>query len=154
MESIDSKIVMKLRARTGAPVITCRSALSTSGGDLERAVLALRRLGIVLVSHRPGAVGANGVCASYVAPDGRAGVLLEMNCETDFVARTDEFLNLCRDLGRRLLTSKAESAEQFLDEEPPVGDDMTARTLVASVSMMVGEKLDLRRFARYTVNQP
>ena len=154
MENIDSKIVMRLRAKTGAPVFKCQHALIQSHGDLEQAVLVLRREGLVLIAHHPNKPGSSGLCASYIAPDGRSGVLLELNCATDFVARTDEFLNLCRDLGRRLMLSKAESTEQFLDEEPSTGGDLKARLLVSSVSMAVGERLDLRRFARYTLNQP
>ena len=154
MGSIDNKIVMSLRARTGAPVIACRQALTESDGDLEKAMVLLRKRGTVLVGHSPGALGRNGLCASYVAPDGKSGVLLELNCATDFVARTDEFLGLCRNLGRRLLLSRADSAEQFLDEAPPPGDTVTSRQLVGGVSLAVGEKIDLRRFARYTLNQP
>lgn len=140
--------VTRLRHMTGAPVIECRNALEQSNGDLSSALLALRKRGTVLLSQRP-KIGVNGVCASIIGPDGKTGVLLEINCETDFAAKTEMFTNMCRALGERLLVSSAETTQQFLDETGP--DWPTAREFIAAAALAIDENIELRRFARYTL---
>jgi len=95
---ITSKDVGELRARTGAGMMDCKRALEEAGGDLEKAGEILRKKGIAKAEKRTGKSASQGVIVSYLHHNGQVGALLELNCETDFVARTDEFQQLARDL--------------------------------------------------------
>ena len=90
--------VKRLREQTGAGIMDCKRALEESGGDFDRAILALREKGLASAAKKAGRVAREGVIASYIHQGGRIGVLLELNCETDFVARTDDFQKLAREL--------------------------------------------------------
>jgi len=96
--TITPKDVSELRARTGAGMMDCKRALEEAGGDLEKAGEILRKKGIAKAEKRSGKSASQGVIVSYLHHNGQVGVLLELNCETDFVARTDEFQQLARDL--------------------------------------------------------
>ncbi|MGH7497581.1 MAG: translation elongation factor Ts [Gemmatimonadales bacterium] len=96
--TITSKDVGELRARTGAGMMDCKRALEEVGGDLDKAAEVLRKKGIAKAEKRSGKSASQGVVVSYLHHNGQVGVLLELNCETDFVARTDEFQQLARDL--------------------------------------------------------
>jgi elongation factor Ts len=96
--TITPKHVSDLRARTGAGMMDCKRALEEAGGDLEKASEILRKKGIAKAEKRTGKSASQGVIVSYLHHNGQVGVLLELNCETDFVARTDEFQQLARDL--------------------------------------------------------
>jgi elongation factor Ts len=96
--TITSKDVSELRARTGAGMMDCKRALEEAGGDLEKAGEILRKKGIAKAEKRSGKSASQGVIVSYLHHNGQVGALLELNCETDFVARTDEFQQLARDL--------------------------------------------------------
>ena len=96
--AITAAMIMDLRQQTGAGVLDCRKALEASGGDVEAAVAALRERGLAEVARRSERVAADGLVEAYVHLGDRIGVMLEVNCETDFVARTDDFKNLAHNL--------------------------------------------------------
>src|SRR5690625_2461769 len=96
--SISAAQVKELRDRTGAGILECRKALEESGGDLEAAVDILRARGAAKAATRAGRQTHEGLIGQYVHMNGRIGVLVEVNCETDFVARTDDFQELVRNL--------------------------------------------------------
>src|SRR5262245_41988856 len=98
MVDIDAKTVMALRKRTGAPMMDCKSALVETGGDMDQAVDVLRKKGLQSASKKAGREAAEGKIFSYVHPPGKIGVMIEVACETDFVARNDEFQAWGRDL--------------------------------------------------------
>jgi elongation factor Ts len=98
MAEITAGAVKELRERTGAGMMDCKRALVESDGDVEKAVVLLRERGLAAAAKRAGRDAREGVVGSYIHPGGRVGVLIEVNCETDFVARTDEFQRLVRDL--------------------------------------------------------
>ena len=100
--AIDAQKVKELRERTGAGFMDCRQALQESGGDMERAVVWLREKGMATAAKKAGREAREGVVSSYIHQGGRLGVLLEVNCETDFVARTDDFQNLVRELAMQV----------------------------------------------------
>ncbi len=95
---VSAKEVSALRARTGVGMMECKKALQETEGDLEKAVDLLRQKGMAQAGKRAGRVTSEGVIGSYVHFNGRIGVLVELNCETDFVARTDDFRDLANDL--------------------------------------------------------
>ncbi len=98
MAEISASLVKELRDRTGAGFMDCKRALEESGGDLDRATAALRERGLAAAAKKVGREAREGLVSSYIHTGGRVGVLIEVNCETDFVARTDEFQRLVRDL--------------------------------------------------------
>jgi elongation factor Ts len=113
---ISVESVKKLREQTGAGVLDCKKALAECGCDIEKAVIMLREKGIASASKRMGRATANGIVSAYIHAGGRIGVLVEMNCETDFVARTDDFQNLAREIAMHVA---AEDPRYIGREEVP-----------------------------------
>jgi elongation factor Ts len=100
--TIPAETVKELRERTGAGFMDCKRALEESGGDVDRAVALLRERGQAAAARKAGREAREGVIGTYVHPGGRLGVIIEVNCETDFVARTDDFQKLVRDLAMQV----------------------------------------------------
>ena len=98
MSAVSAKDVKALRDRTGAGVLACRKALSESDGDIERAIEILRTRGQAQAAKRAEAEASEGVVQSYIHAGGKIGVLVEVNCQTDFVARNEKFVEFARDL--------------------------------------------------------
>jgi len=95
---VTARTVKELRERTGAGMMQCKKALGEAGGDMEKAVEILRKGGLASVAKRAERAVAEGRIEAYIHPGNRIGVLVELNCETDFVARTEDFSRLCREL--------------------------------------------------------
>jgi elongation factor Ts len=102
MAEISAALVKELRERTGAGFMDCKRALSETDGDIEKAVALLRERGVAAAEKKSGREARDGLVSSYIHTGGRVGVLIEVNCETDFVARTDEFQKLVRDLAMQV----------------------------------------------------
>lgn len=115
---ITAQMVKELRERTGAPMLQCKKALEETGGDIDQAVDTLRKKGIAAAEKKAGRVAAEGAVGSYIHAGGKIGVLVEVNCETDFVARTDEFQALVRDIGMHI----AAANPRFVRREEVTGD--------------------------------
>ena len=106
--SFTAKDVMTLRQRTGAGMMDCKSALNETNGDMEKAIDYLREKGIAKAAKKAGRIAAEGIVDSYIHMGGKVGVLLEVNCETDFVARGDQFKALVHDIAMHIAASKPE----------------------------------------------
>jgi elongation factor Ts len=102
---ITAQMVKELRERTGAPMMDCKAALAESGGDMEKAIDVLRTKGMASAAKKAGRIAAEGAVGSYIHAGGKIGVLVEVNCETDFVARTEEFQELVKDLAMHIAAS-------------------------------------------------
>jgi elongation factor Ts len=102
MAEITAAAVKELRERTGAGFMDCKNALVEADGDVDKAVAALREKGLAAAAKKAGRDAREGLVSSYIHTGGRVGVLIEVNCETDFVARTDEFQKLVRDLAMQV----------------------------------------------------
>ena len=111
--NISADLVKTLRDKTGAGIIDCKTALSQSGGDIEKAIDYLRKKGLATAAKKSGRVAAEGTVNSYIHAGGKIGVLIEVNCETDFVGRTEEFQSLVRDLAMHV----AATSPQFVRRE-------------------------------------
>ena len=105
VKEVSAKLVGELRNRTGAGMMDCKRALEETAGDLEKAVELLRKKNIAKADKRSGHQAAEGVIETYVHFNGRIGVLVELNCETDFVARTDDFRQLAKDLSLHIASA-------------------------------------------------
>jgi elongation factor Ts len=195
---ISAKDVKELRDRTGAGMMECKGALGEAGGDMERAIDILRAKGAAKAAKRAERETKEGAVGSYIHMGGKIGVLVEMGCETDFVARNDEFQKLVRDVAMhiaaanpvavrredfaadlverergvyreqvkesgkpeqiwdRIVDGKIEKfyAEQALLEQPFVKDpDISVGELITRAAAKTGEKLEVRRFARFALGE-
>ena len=194
MKEIPAKLVAELRARTGAGMMDCKKALEEAGGDLEKAVDILRKKGAAKADKRAGREASEGWIGSYIHFDGSVGVLVELNSETDFVARTDDFQVLAKDIALHVAAAKplavriqdlpadvvererevykSQVAEQkkpenlrdkivdgmmkkfyeervLLEQKFVKDDKVTIGELVKALSGKTGEKIQVRRFARF-----
>ncbi|HBC94059.1 MAG TPA: translation elongation factor Ts [Pelotomaculum sp.] len=116
MMSIPASFVKELRERTGAGMMDCKKALAESGGDIDKAADYLREKGLAAAAKKAGRIAAEGLVESYIHGGGRIGVLVEVNCETDFVAKTDEFRALVKDIAMQIAAAKPEFVKR---EEVP-----------------------------------
>ncbi len=110
---IKAETVKELRERTGAGMMDCKKALTETGGDMEKAIDFLREKGLAAAAKKAGRIAAEGIVEAYIHGGGRIGVLVEVNCETDFVGKTDEFKELCRDIAMQI----AASSPEFVSKE-------------------------------------
>lgn len=126
MAQITAAKVRELRERTGIGMMDCKKALAETGGDMEKAVEHLRKQGMSAVEKRSGRDAKDGLINSYIHPGSRLGVLLEVNCETDFVARTDDFREFTRDVAMHiaaeqpLAVSREEIDQAVVDKEKEI----------------------------------
>jgi len=120
---IPATLVRELRERTGVGFMECKAALAQADGDLERAITVLREKGLASASKKMGRIASDGLIVSYIHGGGKIGVLLELNCETDFVARTDEFTSLAKDVAMQVAAAnpsyirREEVPEPVLEKE-------------------------------------
>jgi len=136
MADITSGLIAKLREMTSAGMMDCKKALTEAGGDMDKAVDILRKSGAASAAKKALRDAREGVIAQYIAPGGKAGVLVEVNCETDFVARNDSFRAFCDDVARKLAADPKANLET--DREAAVGK--------------IGENIKVARNARMEVN--
>jgi elongation factor Ts len=122
MSEVSAAQVRELRDQTGAGMMDCKRALAESGGDLQKAVVSLREKGLAAATKRSGRVASEGLVGSYVHAGGKIGVLIEVNCETDFVARTPEFQALVKDLAMHV----AAASPRWVRREEIPADTMEA----------------------------
>ena len=103
--NITSQMVKDLRDKTGAGMMDCKKALSENAGDMEKAIDFLRQKGLAVAAKRAGRATSEGVVETYIHAGGKLGVMVELNCETDFVAKTDDFLAFARDVAMHIAAS-------------------------------------------------
>ncbi len=108
MANITAAMVKELREKTGAGMMDCKKALTETNGDMDKAIDYLREKGLAAASKKAGRIAAEGVVEAYIHMGGRIGVLVEVNCETDFVAKTDEFKALAKDIAMHIAASRPE----------------------------------------------
>jgi elongation factor Ts len=133
-----AKDVQELRRRTGAGMMECKKALEETAGDMEKAVEYLRTKGIAKAEKRAGRTTSEGVITSYIHPPGKIGVLVELNCETDFVARTDDFKTLAREIAMHI----ASAAPLAVDKEGVPADAVDRERRIAEEQVRASGKPD------------
>ncbi len=120
---VTAQMVKELRERTGAPMMQCKSVLQETGGSIDDAIEMLRKKGLAAAAKKAGRIAAEGAVGSYIHAGGKIGVLIEVNCETDFVGKTDGFQQLVRDLAMHVAASeprfvrREEVTEEVLEQE-------------------------------------
>lgn len=146
MADVTAADIKRLRELTGAGMSDCKVALVESGGDIDKAVEALRLKGIKGVVKRGERTASNGLVTAEV--DGRTGTMLEVNCETDFVAKSDRFQGLAAEVLRALVETKPDDVPALLDVS--AGEGRTVQGLLEEAGATLGEKIEVRRFATFT----
>ena len=141
---ITAALVKELRERTGSGMMECKKALTETGGDIEAAVELMRKQGLAKADKKAGRVAAEGRIASAISNDGRRGVLVEVNCETDFVAKGDDFANFCAGVASIVLAKAPEDLDALLTLPFASGGsvDQARRELISKI----GENIAVRRF--------
>lgn len=141
---ITAALVKELRERTGSGMMECKKALTETGGDIDAAVELMRKTGLAKADKKAGRIAAEGMIASAIRNDGKRGVMLEVNCETDFVAKGDDFATFCADVARTALDKSPDDIEALLKLPLASGGtiDHTRRELIARI----GENIAIRRF--------
>lgn len=144
---ITAQMVKELRDQTGAGMMDCKKALVESEGDMEKAQEVLRQKGISSAEKKMGRIAAEGLVASAI--EGNKGALVEVNCETDFVAKNEEFKALTSDIAKLAATSSATTVEELLEAELN-GEKL--EEVIKSKIASIGEKITVRRFEKYEGN--
>jgi elongation factor Ts len=146
MADITAAMVKQLRDATGAGMMDAKAALVEAQGDMEEATKILRKKGLAAAGKKAGRVTAEGVVTTYIS--GRTGVIVEVNCETDFVGRNENFRAFADDVAKAIAQSKAETVEQFNAETWPGSSENVAHR-TAEMIASIKENISIRRFARY-----
>jgi elongation factor Ts len=144
--SVTAESVRQLRERTGAGMMECKRALVETGGDLETAAELMRKQGLAKADKKASRVAAEGVISTATSADGKSAVLVEVNCETDFVARGDDFTAFAKQVAEVALASNPSSVDELGTKKLASGEtvDESRRALVAKI----GENISVRRFER------
>jgi elongation factor Ts len=146
MVSIDK--IKELRNRTGVSIGECKKALKKSEGDIDKAEKHLQELGKKVVQDRMDKEASAGIIDSYIHSNGKIGVLLELGCETDFVARSDDFQNLAHELCLQI-ASPAPEDTPLLERKWVKDSSKTIKDLIEEVMGKLGEKIVVKKFVKY-----
>ncbi|AUN96749.1 translation elongation factor Ts [Bacteriovorax stolpii] len=197
MTQITAKLVSELREKTGAGMMDCKKALGETNGDLEKAIDYLRQKGLAAAQKKQSRIAAEGAIGSYIH-GGRIGVMVEINCETDFVAKSDDFQNFVKDVAMHIAAAdpkfvrSSEMDQAFVEREIAIytaqlkeegkpeamiskivegkvkklstevclldqkfikNPDISVQDLINELTIKIGEKIDVRRFAKFTLGE-
>ena len=146
---ISASMVKDLREKTGAGMMDCKKALTETDGDMEKAIEYLREKGITKAAKKSSRIAAEGLVLSYVSDDGKVGAAVEVNSETDFVAKNDEFRTFVQALAKQVAVNNPKDVEALLDEEfIDEAGKKVSEVLIDKVAK-IGENMNIRRFVRF-----
>jgi elongation factor Ts len=146
--AITAAQVKELRERTGSGMMECKKALVDASGDMDAAIETLRKTGLAKADKKAGRVAAEGLIAVAVSGDGRSAALVEVNCETDFVAKKSEFQDFANAIARRILADTPADIEALLAMPLHDGEDASIELARKSLIASIGENINVRRFIR------
>lgn len=145
---VTAQMVKELRERTGAGMMDCKKALTETEGDMEKAIDFLREKGLAKATKKSGRIAAEGIIESYVTEDQKAGVLVEINCETDFVAKNEDFRSFASDVAKQALNSNAADIDAFMNEAWQGDAGKTVKDVQTEKIAVIGENINVRRFEK------
>ena len=146
--AITAAQVKELREMTGAGMMDCKKALTATEGDMDKAVEFLREKGLATAQKKASRIAAEGLCKTLVAEDGKSAVVVEVNSETDFVAKNEKFQNYVADVAGQALTTTAADIDAFLAEPWAADTTKTVKEALAAQVAVIGENMNIRRFAQ------
>src|SRR5947209_11506314 len=154
MAEISASAVKNLREKTGAGMMECKKALVEAEGNEEKAVELLRKRGLAAAKKREGRTAAEGVVAALLTNSGATGVLVEVNCETDFVARGEDFQSLVDTIAREIASGNPASVDELRDQKISDGSGRSVGDLLTETIARIGENITVRRFDRFDKESP
>ena len=147
--AITASMVKELREMTGVGMLDCKKALAETDGDMEKAVEYLREKGLAASEKKAGRIASEGVCLSYLSDDKNVGVVVELNSETDFVAKNPVFREYVLQVAEHIASSDAADVDALLNEKWKFDESMTVAEALSSKIAVIGENLKIRRFEKY-----
>ena len=148
--AVTAKLVKELREMTGAGMMDCKKALTATDGDMDKAVEFLREKGVATAQKKAGRIAAEGIVMLKVSEDGKKAVAVEVNAETDFVAKNEKFQGYVAQVAELALNTKAADIDAFMEEEWTFSESATVKEELAHQIATIGENMNIRRFTQVT----
>ncbi len=148
----DIEKIKQLREDTGAGVMEVKEALEKHDGDLEKAKKELMKKASAKAAKKADRVAGDGLVYSYIHLNGKLGSLIHMACETDFVAKTDDFQNLCKEVAMQVCTEDIDKVKDLLKAEYMRDTSKTVGDLITEATAKLGEKIELKKFTKYSIS--
>ena len=149
---VTASLVKELREKTGAGMMDCKKVLTETDGDMEKAIELLRERGIAKAAKKSGRVAAEGLVEAYISEDGKVGAIVEVNSETDFVAKNEEFKTFVMNVAKQVVEKNPKDVEDLLNQEATFEAGKTVNEALVGKIATIGENLSIRRFARFESN--
>ena len=146
---VTASLVKELREKTGAGMMDCKKVLTETDGDLEKAAELLRERGIAKAAKKSGRVAAEGMVEAYISEDGKVGAVVEVNSETDFVAKNEEFRTFVMDVAKQVVVNNPATVEELLAQPSLTVEGKTVNEVLIDKIATIGENMTVRRFARF-----
>ncbi len=149
---ITASQVKELREKTGAGMMDCKKVLTETNGDEEKAIELLRERGIAKAAKKSDRIAAEGLVETYISEDGKVGSVVEVNAETDFVAKNEEFRNFVADVAKQVAQNNPADVEALLEQKSIAEPDKTVKEVLTNKIATIGENMSIRRFERFETN--
>ena len=146
---VTASLVKELREKTGAGMMDCKKVLTETDGDMEKAMELLRERGIAKADKKSGRVAAEGLVEAYISEDGKVGAVVEVNSETDFVAKNEEFKTFVMDVAKQIVDKNPADVETLLASPAEFEEGKTVQEALVGKIATIGENLSIRRFVRF-----
>ena len=146
---VTASLVKELREKTGAGMMECKKVLTETDGDIEKAMELLRERGITKAAKKSDRIAAEGIVEAYISEDAKVGVVVEVNSETDFVAKNDEFKNFVADIAEQIVKENPADVESLLAQNSIKESSKTVKDVLTEKIATIGENISIRRFARF-----
>lgn len=146
MANISAAMVKELREATGAGMMDCKKALTETNGDFDKAVDFLREKGLAGAQKKAGRIAAEGIVDTLISEDGKRAVIVEVNAETDFVAKNEKFRSYVAEVTKQALNTKAANIEAFMEENWEAESGFSVKEKLSSMISIIGENMNIRRF--------
>jgi elongation factor Ts len=148
---ISASMVKELRERTGAGMMDCKRALTETEGDIDKAIELLREKGLAAAAKKSGRIAAEGLVSVYISEDMKVGAVVEVNCETDFVADNKDFVTLSKNVALQAAETTSTTIEEFISEKYIADNSTTINDAVTTLIAKLGENMSVRRFEKFSV---
>ena len=149
---ITASQVKELREKTGAGMMDCKKVLTETDGDMEKAAELLRERGITKAAKKSSRIAAEGLVDPYLSDDKKLGAIVEVNAETDFVAKNEEFKTFVKDVAKQIALNNPKDVEELLAQKSIAEEDKTVQEVLTNKIATIGENMTIRRFARFESN--
>lgn len=146
---VTASLVKELREKTGAGMMDCKKVLTETDGDMEKAIELLRERGIAKAAKKSGRIAAEGLVEAYVSEDGKIGAVVEVNSETDFVAKNEEFKTFVMNVAKQIVEKAPKTVEELLEQESIEVPGKTVNEVLVEKIATIGENMNIRRFERF-----